>query len=392
MTSSRRWVELQSARGYTFRVWREVDVPEINQRYLDCSIYLYASRQSAEDGDDAGGSGCLVSVQDEHWGARRIVRDKRLHSERFERDFIWTPPHLYAVTNKHVIRKGFPVIRLNTVDGTADVLELQADDWIEHPEGDDLAVAAIELPPIHEHAYYPVFDNQFIDRDSLTRTVGAGDDVFMVGRFVNHAGKQRNTPSLRFGSIAMLPFEKVKLADGHMQEAFLVEVRSISGYSGSPVFVYKPKKERIRDPNERAFDLTSSNWGRSRSRQETITELVGIPELLGIDCGHIPKREKVVNGAGTPHPQGWRVDTNTGMAVVIPAWRLYDLLNKPELVMQRKEKDEKHLKEKESESTVVADTESVDTTLTQASYEDALRRASSRVSEPESENKTKRKR
>ncbi len=346
-------------------------MPKIEQHFLDCSIYLYASRKSAEQGDDAGGSGCLVSVD-----SPSELEESAEGSLRATR---YTPPHLYAVTNRHVIALGYPVIRLNTIEGTTDILALEKNKWFFHPDGDDLAVAAIELPPIHEHAYHPIVIGQFVFKDGIV-DVGAGDEVFMVGRFINHSGRQRNTPSLRFGNVAMLPFEKVKLSNGFLQEAFLVESRSISGFSGSPVFVYKPVIERIETP-KRPFDLRH-DWSSPKGyvSQYTVTDLVGRPQLLGIDCGHIPKHEKVVNGAGTPHPQGWRVDTNTGMAVVIPAWRLYEFLNSKELVMQRKEKDEEYLKEKERESKVVADTEETNVPHT-ASYEDALRRASSRILE-----------
>jgi hypothetical protein len=349
-------------------------MPKIGQRFLDCSIYLYASRQSAEAGDDAGGSGCLVSVD-----PKPIFDPASRTNPRTITGYI--PGQLYAVTNRHVINYGYPVIRLNTIDGATDILELEKDDWLFHPDGDDLAVAPIELPPIHEHSYYPIVVGQFVFKDGIV-DVGAGDDVFMVGRFINHSGKQRNTPSLRFGNVAMLPFDKVKMSDGFMQEAFLVESRSISGFSGSPVFVYKPVVERVQTA-KRPFDLRNDGFSpRGFVTQPTITDLVGRPQLLGIDCGHIPKREKVVNGAGTPHPQGWRVDTNTGMAVVIPAWRLYEFLNAEKLVVQRKEKDEEYLKEKERESSVVADTE--EKTFTRESYEEALKRASSRISEHDS--------
>jgi hypothetical protein len=198
-------------------------MPNIPQHYLDCTIYLYQCVEAAERGENSGGSGCLISV----------ASDSDL-------DF---PEHLYAVTNKHVARGGFPVVRLNTVDGKTTILELSQDDWIAHPEGDDLAVLPLALSPETEHEYFPISSYRFLNRESIGAFggFGAGDDTFMVGRFITHAGKQRNTPSLRFGSIAMLPFDKVKL-EGHMQEAFLVETRSMSGYSGSPVLFIDPKK------------------------------------------------------------------------------------------------------------------------------------------------------
>lgn len=351
-------------------------MPKIAQHYLDCSVYLYDSQQAAEAGENFGGSGCLIQVESD-------PHTKRAADGRPTKDVVYFPPHLYAVTNAHVVR-GFPVIRLNTVDDTIDVLNLSVNDWICHPNGDDLAVAPIQLPT-SKHNYFPLNSAYFVHRDDMERgTIGAGDDTFMVGRFITHGGRQRNTPSLRFGSIAMLPFDNVKLESGHSQEAFLVETRSISGYSGSPVFVYRPKETRVAAPPRDRFDLRS-NWG-GESRYTAITDLVGIPELLGIDCGHIQKYEKVVDRIGNPHPQGWKVSSNTGMAIVIPAWRLVDLFNKPELIMQRKEKDDEYLREREHEEVVVSDSEKSDE-FTRGSYEDALRRASSRVSEPESEKK-----
>jgi len=53
-----------------------------------------------------------------------------------------------------------------------------------------------------------------------------------MGRFVNAEGRLRNVPTLRFGTIAQIPIEKV---DG--QVSFLVEARSIPGFSGTPVVI-----------------------------------------------------------------------------------------------------------------------------------------------------------
>lgn len=74
------------------------------------------------------------------------------------------PPHIYAVTNKHVARGGFPVIRLNTIDNRLDVLELDHHEWIPHPEGDDLAVAPVELAE-GKHSFFSIDTRMFVDRD-----------------------------------------------------------------------------------------------------------------------------------------------------------------------------------------------------------------------------------
>jgi hypothetical protein len=350
-------------------------MPQIDQTYLDCSIYLYDSKLAAEDGENFGGSGCLVSIHpppvfDPTYN--RVPRRVLYH----------LPPHVYAVTNRHVIEQGFPVIRLNLIDGQSDALELEVDDWFLHPDGDDLAVAPIDLPE-NKHDYISISPVTFVHQHMLGSDVGAGADVFMVGRFVSHAGKQRNTPSLRFGSIAMLPFEKVRLQNGFMQEAFLVETRSISGYSGSPVFVYKPRQVTATIPP------SPDNPYAGETFVTSIADPVGYPMFLGIDCGHVRDREPILDANGQPHPFGWHVDTNTGMAIVIPAWRLLDLLNKPELVMQREEKDEQHRTEKEADrqsSSVAFDVKKKPGDITRDDYMEVLRRASRKISsQPESE-------
>ena len=65
--------------------------------------------------------------------------------------------------------------------------------------------------------------------------IGIGDEAIAIGRFINHDGNQRNQPSVRFGAIAQMPKDKIRTDTGE-QDAFLVEIKSISGYSGSPVF------------------------------------------------------------------------------------------------------------------------------------------------------------
>lgn len=95
-------------------------MPKIPQKFLDCSIYLYDSRVSAEEGEKFGGSGCIISVH--------TFPTIDLDSLKGGRYRIVYPPHIYAVTNKHVVESDCPVIRLNTVDGDIDVLELDSRD------------------------------------------------------------------------------------------------------------------------------------------------------------------------------------------------------------------------------------------------------------------------
>lgn len=69
--------------------------------WLDCSFYIYKTVFDAMSGDKTGGSGCLVAVPSKHDG--------------------WL--HLYAVTNRHIIDRGYGVLSLNTHEGKMSTIE-----------------------------------------------------------------------------------------------------------------------------------------------------------------------------------------------------------------------------------------------------------------------------
>jgi hypothetical protein len=278
-------------------------VPRIDDQFLECVLYLYPSVEAADKGERAGGSGFLVAVE-----------SKIAPGLSFS----------YAVTNRHVAAES-PVIRINTNDGGRDILELDPNHWQFAPD-DDLAICnvlidhsrlAIRALPLSAFLTKEIIGNEHL---------GPGDDVFMVGRFVNHEGKQRNMPSVRFGCISMMPGEPMQRFDGGEQEAFAVEMRSIGGYSGSPVFVHiMPLLSRV--------GKYTGNTG---------------PWLLGVDYGHVFKNEPVRNEVGMPLPQNWHVRSNSGVIGVVPAWRLRDFLFQEELVQRRLNREIFELKQREA--------------------------------------------
>ena len=205
------------------------------------------------------------------------------------------------MTNAHVIRDGFTVIRINKRFGGYDILELPASDWHEHPDGDDLAVCPVALSPQHDFKW--VGSNGCVDQDKVNQfNIGVGDEIFMIGRFTGHPGEKQNLPIARFGNISMTPSEEMMNALGQRRSHYLVEVRSVSGFSGSPVFVY---------------DFPNS-VGKG-SRNQLMPDL-----LLGIDCGHLPEHEKQLSA---------------GIAAVVPAWRLLESLEHPDLQRFRAEQE-----------------------------------------------------
>ena len=313
-------------------IW-EKRVPRIGDHFTDCAVYIYQSFSDAKNGVRQGGSGFLVGVPlekfpDRHW--------------------------CYVITNKHVVVKaGEPVIRLNRKDGQTECFPTKITDWNMHPYGDDIAVLPFHFDPTGMR-YMPIGIDVFLTKQlAVDEDVGIGDDTFMVGRFINHEGKQRNTPSVRFGNIAMLPTEPITSEFGIEQESFLVEIRSLPGYSGSAVFVYSPcamndmsvrrfgtdRPRKTDDPNP----FSEANRELFRVRTEHMRPKG--PYLLGIDWCHIQSTNPVREKNGEVTSEGWIVQANTGMAGVIPAWKINEALNVDELVSIRKQNELKFIEE-----------------------------------------------
>lgn len=278
----------------------------IDDPILNSVIYLYPSREAAEDGEARGGTGFLASIPANEDG----------------RVFI------YAVTNSHVVNGAegtSPVIRLNGFKGFT-IVPLNAADWVHHPDGDDVAVyGPMHLP---DTTYDCIPTSWFITPNVITlHEIGPGDETFMVGRFSVHEGRSRNLPTVRFGNISMMNHEPVEHHRGIRQESFLVEARSLGGYSGSPVFVRIPS-DSIRPQDRRSPNRYAAVVGFGPPSE------MG-PWLLGIDYGHLPLFEKVRGADGKPAPEALSVRSNSGVMGVVPAWRILELLNSPELARDR---------------------------------------------------------
>ena len=269
-------------------------MPRIQDWILKCIFYLYPSFEAADKSARGGGTGFFVSVPVEPGQPR-------------------TMSLAYCVTAAHLIEEGNLFLRVNTRDGRFDIIETQASDWTHDPRGSDSAIMmGGPTPETHEMEHIP--STIFLTRDMLrSYKVGPGDEVYFVGRFVNYDGRGKNTPSVRFGNISMLPEERVKVRGIRAQESYLVEARSIPGYSGSPVFVYRTPLA----PRPKGFRPLPTTY------------------LLGIDWSHLHDHHKVVrydeksrNYVAVTEDLWAR--QNTMMMGVIPAYILNDFLISPE--------------------------------------------------------------
>jgi Trypsin-like peptidase domain len=194
-------------------------MPRVFDYYADSVVYIYGSLADAKSGEQQGGSGFIVTVY-------------------FQNNPEWG--EVYIVTNTHVVSGcRTPVVRFNRNDGKTEYFESEKHQWILHPDGDDVSVLPFEVATLECLKVAPIPLHFFITHEIVDKQdVGIGDDTFMIGRFISHEGKQQNMPAIRFGNIAMMPKERIGLETGISQEGFLVESRSLPGYSGSPVFLY----------------------------------------------------------------------------------------------------------------------------------------------------------
>ena len=112
---------------------------------------------------------------------------------------------LYVVTNRHVLAAA-DVVRVNTSAGELHIERIPRDQWF-CSKTDDLAIKIINLPP-ELFAYKNVAVSSIMTKQEAERIkLGIGDNIFMVGRFINHEGKQRNAPLVRYGAISQMPSE-----------------------------------------------------------------------------------------------------------------------------------------------------------------------------------------
>jgi hypothetical protein len=265
-------------------------MPSIPRGLLDISVYLYPSRESAEKGERFGGCGFLVG---------------------YPTQFSPSAQYVYAVANYHVaIAGGCPVVRVNTMDGGVDILEFDVSDWTCIPrKGGDLAAVLVTMSPNHDAAQIDVRTG-ITQAESKDNFFGPGDDVFMIGRFIDHDGGQTNMPAVRFGNISTrpAPLQGTSNSDGSV-EYFCLDMHSRSGFSGAAVFCYRTTGSNIED----AFTGTT-------------TYSPTVLRLLGIHCGQFPEEMELVEQDGTKRS----ITGYSGMTYVLPAWKIVELLNTAE--------------------------------------------------------------
>jgi len=308
-----RWIARTDSVGGSYCLAERVEMPNIPAEWLDCVVFLYENKDAAQKGAPYGGTGYIASVTSE----------------------ICT--HLYIVTNAHAVERG-AAVRVNLRGGGFAVLNIPPGNWYDHPAGDDVSVAPVVL----ENASYRLtaFPADWLLTDVAPLTVG--DDCFFMGRHIWLDGKQRNTPSVRFGNISMLDAEPVwQKGRGFYQESIVVEARSLGGFSGSPVFTYR----------DNSFGVATGDGDQSALSAVPIHG--GWVTLLGIDWGHMSARE-ALEAPGMDMPREDKdMALNSGMMLVVPGWKIREALNRQDLVRMREEAERKIQEADESAGAVM---------------------------------------
>ncbi len=149
-----------------------------------------------------------------------------------------TVHHVIAGIDQHA-DDGQVLLRINTKAGDAAWAEVPATAWWRPDPTLDCA-ALLWQPDVGMKAEWRgwYLGSSATKQGIFEEGIDLGDEVFMVGLFRNHLGRDRNEPILRVGNIAAMPTDPIKTRLYGDMPAILVEARSIGGLSGSPVFVH----------------------------------------------------------------------------------------------------------------------------------------------------------
>jgi hypothetical protein len=224
------------------------------------------------------------------------------------------------------------------------VIVRKENDWYRHPDQDDVVVTPIGFAPKDARDFYLDYVPRewFVTPENFSRAIhdvndippgveahapldyewahqplgwpfGPGEEVVMLGRFLGYDGADENKPSARFGHLAMAATVPINHPWGFTQSSFLIECRSVSGFSGSPIFIYRVQTTV-------AAGLVAIGSDRAGK--------AALPRLLGIDWANLDRvgrNDYAIDWAESEVDASF--PRRSGMMVAVPAWRLAELLD-----------------------------------------------------------------
>jgi hypothetical protein len=249
--------------------------------------------------------------------------------------------HLYGVTNHHVAQTGGGrLLAINTKAGVQRQIETEDRDWCWSSDAD---VAAIDLSDhlTDDDDFAAISETEFVTDRFLQRAdLGLGDEVFLIGLFAPHSGVNKVIASARFGSLSILADNEAPVGPYRKggviyrpRGRYVADMRSRPGYSGSPVFVYRTVFVDLRNfkGDKYVVDLGEI----SSERLDTFVR------LLGMHCSQFT--DDVIVDDNSPMLSGHTLFMPGAMAVIIPAWEITAVLDRPEFEERRAMRDAKRV-------------------------------------------------
>jgi len=230
---------------------------------------------------------------------------------------------VYLVTAKHVLRTPdrktwLPKIflRLNTKTSSSEIIEISlflsgAGRTVFMHSDPSVDIAVIPALPDQDRFDFKVLPEEMITTEKDFKGLGIteGSEVFFTGLFSPYVGTRKNYPVVRFGRVSLITDEKIKFVDDEAQ-LYLIESGSYGGNSGSPVFFY----------------LGSDRTPGMLVVGPPILKLAGVMSGSFLDLQPVGVVETArVNVA----------PSSMGIAAVVPAYKLHDLLFSADLMKQR---------------------------------------------------------
>lgn len=199
--------------------------------------------------------------------------------------------------------------------------------WFYHPTDDTVDVAVMPFGALDwaDVTWFPY--KHFLSEFKLgTKRIGAGDFAYTVGILHFMHGTTRNMPAVHTGHIVLMPDgEPIPITNWRDEnkdpmhiDAYLVQSSALPGSSGAPVFARRTLDTRMLIP--------------TLDKNPLVVSLVGSLWFLGVWRGawfgeadeglRMPKR---IREAKVP----------VALGTVVPAIRVAEILNSPELVKMR---------------------------------------------------------
>jgi|CXWL01.1.fsa_nt_gi hypothetical protein len=239
----------------------------------------------------------------------------------------------FVATAAHVldqVKADKVIIRLNGKDGQVHsapipkAWSIRSDD-----EAQDLVLLGYPVDPSPFEHKVITLDRAEWENEKKIWEPGIGDEVAIVGLYSSHFGLIKSVPVVRVGHIAMMPGEPVRTNKGYVA-AYLVEVKSIAGLSGSPVFRNTPQF-RVTDDGKvqhlRKPVLTEIGMVLGYHVVESAQDQITVPQFQG---------DAVADGLSVD-------ERNTGFTVVLPFEAILDLVESERFQEMVKTSEREHL-------------------------------------------------